>query len=201
MVRSLSNNGAFMSGDRYKSNPFLQNMVIPVKGRQVRLSSLSGGDGHVLVNQATGEAQGTHVTTYKLVDGEQFVKLFTANIALTFDLSAQGIKSLSVLMWAMQSKAISKDEVYLDTHIREDFIEAHDNSEKPLRLSQATFAKGLAELTKSQIIAKTVRQGVYWINPNFIFNGDRIAFTTLIERKKKDSKETKDTQTLDMFGE
>jgi len=27
-----------------------------------------------------------------------------------------------------------------------------------------------------------VKQGRFYINPNFIFNGDRIAFTTLIER-------------------
>ena len=102
---------------------------------------------------------------------------------MTFDLSAQGIKAFTVLMWAIQNRSISKDEIYLDTHTREDFIEAHQGSEKHLRLSQPTFARGLAELTKAQIIAKTIRQGAYWINPNFVFNGDRVAFTTLIERK------------------
>lgn len=170
-----------MTVERYKKNPFLENMVIPVKGKKVLLSSL-GKDENVLVNQNTGEVRGTHVTTYKRVDGEQFVKLFTSNIALTFDLSAQGIKAFSVLMWAIQNKAISKDEVYLDTHTREDFIDAHEGNGKPLRLSQPTFARGLAELSKAQIIAKTIRPGCYWINPNFVFNGDRIAFTTLIER-------------------
>lgn len=184
-----------MIDTRYKINPFLQGMTIPVKGKQIRLSHL-GKDENILVNQATGEVQGTHVTTYKRVDGDQFVKLFTANIALTFDLSAQGIKAFTVLMWAIQNKAISKDEIYLDTHTREDFIEAHAGEEKPLRLSQPTFARGLAELTKAQIIAKTLRQGVYWINPNFVFNGDRIAFTTLIERKKKNDR---DPNTPDMF--
>ncbi|HGG6853500.1 TPA: replication/maintenance protein RepL [Salmonella enterica subsp. enterica serovar Onderstepoort] len=171
-----------MSDGRYKTNPFLQDMIIPVKGRQVRLSPL-GKEQNILVNQSTGEIHGTHVTTYKKVDGEQFVKLFTANVALTFDLSAQGVKALSVLIWAIQNRAISKDEIYLDTHTREDFIEVHKENSKPLKLSQPTFARGLAELTKAQIIAKTIRQGIYWINPNFVFNGDRIAFTTLIERK------------------
>ena len=185
-----------MSFDRYKTNPFLQDMIIPVKGRQVRLSRI-GSDNNILVNQDTGEVQGTHVATFKRVDGEQFIKLFTANVALTFDLSAQGIKAFSVLLWALQHRALAKDEVYLDTHTREDFIEAHaENQDKPLRLSQPTFARGLAELTKAKIIAKTIRQGCYFINPNFVFNGDRIAFTTVIERKHK---ENKDTQTLDLF--
>lgn len=186
--RSLSKKGVFMSSGRYKSNPFLQDMIIPIKDRQIRLSTL-GRDQNILVNQATGEIHGTHVTTYKRVDGEQFVKLFTANIALTFDLSAQGIKAFNVLMWAMQNQSLAKDEVYLDTHTREDFIEVHNDTDKPIKLSQATFARGLAELTKAQIIAKTLRQGVYWINPNFAFNGDRIAFTTVIERRKKTQQE------------
>lgn len=178
-----------MSECRYKTNPFIEDMVIPLKKQAVRLSPLGGENDHVMVNQATGEVQGTHVTTYKKVDGEQFVKLFTQNIALTFDLSAQGIKAFSVLMWAIQHRGISRDEVYLDTHTRIDFIESHETKEKPLKLSQPTFARGLAELTKAQIIAKTLRQGVYWINPNFVFNGNRIAFTTLIERSPQKTNE------------
>jgi len=173
-----------MTFARYKTNPFLQDMVIPVKERQVRLSRL-GKDNNILLNQETGEIQGAHMATFKRVDGEQFIKLFTANVGLTFDLSGQGIKAFGVLLWALQNKALAKDEVYLDNHTREDFIAAHqDNQDKPLRLSQPTFARGLAELTKAQIIAKTIRQGCYFINPNFVFNGDRIAFTTVIERKK-----------------
>ena len=73
-----------MSDGRYKTNPFIPDMIIPIKDKQVRLSVL-GREQNVLVNQATGEIHGTHVTTYNRVDGEQFVKLFTANIALTFD--------------------------------------------------------------------------------------------------------------------
>ena len=130
--RSLSKKGVFMSSGRYKSNPFLQDMIIPIKDRQIRLSTL-GRDQNILVNQATGEIHGTHVTTYKRVDGEQFVKLFTANIALTFDLSAQGIKAFNVLMWAMQNQSLAKDEVYLDTHTREDFIEVHNDTDKPIK--------------------------------------------------------------------
>jgi len=175
-----------MIDKRYKINPFLEGMTIPAKDRQIRLSRL-GKDDNILVNQQTGEVQGTHVATFKKVDGEQFVKLFTANVALTFDLSASGIKAFNVLVWALQHKALSKDEVYLDTHTREDFISAH--SQKTLRLSQPTFARGLSELTKAQIIAKTIRQGCYFINPNFAFNGDRIAFTTVIEKRKKNEQE------------
>jgi len=168
---------------RYKTNPYLEDMVVPVKGRQVRLSKM-GPDQNILVNQGTGETYGTHVTTYKRVDGDQFVKLFTANIGMTFDLSSAGIKAFSVLLWIVQHNALSKDEVDLDNLVLEQFVEAHKDNLQPLRLSLPTFRRGLSELEKAKIIAKTLRQGRYFINPNFVFNGDRIAFTTLIERKK-----------------
>lgn len=183
-----------MSDGRYKTNPFLEGMLIPVKGKQVKLSKL-GRDDNVLINQGTGEVLGTHVTTYKKVDSEQFVKLFTANIGLTFGLSAAGIKAFSVLLWAVQKGALSKDEVDLDVLVLEEFTEAHKGQEPPLRLSQGTFWRGLAEMVKAQIVAKTMRQGRYFINPNFIFNGDRIAFTTVIERTKRN----RDPNTIDLL--
>lgn len=166
---------------RYEENPFIENMIVPIKSQRVQLSKL-GRDDNVLVNQSTGEIQGTHVTTYRKVDSEEFVKLFTANIALTFELKSAGIKAFSVLVWILQEKGVSKDLAPLDKFVLDDFLEAH--KDKELALSQATFARGLAELEKSKIIAKHIRQGWYFINPNFIFNGDRIAFTSVIEKTK-----------------
>lgn len=172
--------------ERFKENPFLADMIVPLKGKQVQLSRL-GKDQNILINQATGEENGTHVTTYKKVDGAQFVKLFTANIALTFDLTSPGIKVFSVLVWAMQKHAISRDVIDLDVHVLNDFVESHDNK---IKLSEATYRRGLSELVKVQIIARHLRQGRYFINPNFVFNGDRIAFTTLIERQPENELES-----------
>jgi hypothetical protein len=184
-MRSLSKRGVKMSGERYSTNPFLGDMVVPVKGRQVKISKL-GEDNNILVNQHTGEVHGTHVTTIKRVDSEQFIKLFTANIGLTFDLSAAGIKAFSVLLWSMQKNALARDQVDLDVFVLNEFCNNHRDRDPPLRLSQATFWRGLAELVKAQIIAKTMRQGRYFINPNFVFNGDRVAFTTLIEKQRRE---------------
>lgn len=181
-----------MSLKRFKTNPFIEGMVIPMKGQSVRISHL-GHDDNVLVNQSTGEVHGTHVTTYRKVDGEQFIKLFTANIALTFDLSSAGIKTFNVLMWVVQHQAISKDLVVLDQMMLEDFLEAQS---RPLKLSLATFKRGLNELEKAQIIAKSMRKSFYYINPNFVFNGDRIAFTTLIERAREGDQVNEEQQEL-----
>ena len=177
-----------MKTKRYKENPFLENMIVPVQGRRVQLSHL-GKDDNILVNQATGEVQGTHVTTFRKVDNEQFVKLFTQNIALTFDLTSAGIKAFNVLLYAVQNYAITKDQVDLDSFTLDDFISQYKDKSPPLKLSSATFNRGINEIEKSQIIAKTIRQGRYFINPNFVFNGDRIAFSTIIEKDKTEQKE------------
>jgi hypothetical protein len=166
---------------RYDTNPFLEGMVVPVRGQKVQLSRI-GKDDNVLVNHVTGEVQGTHVTTFRSVDSDQFVKLFTQNIALTFDLKAAGIKAFNVLMWILQTKAIDKDLIPLDRFVLDEFITKHLDRKPALKLSLPTFGRGLAELEHAQIIAKHIRPGFYYINPNFCFNGDRIAFTTVIEK-------------------
>lgn len=163
---------------RYAVNPFIKDMVLPVRGKNVQVSCL-GKDNNILVNQDTGEILGTHVVTRKKVDTEQFVKLFTANIALVFDLGCAGIKAFNVLVWAVQCRCITRDIVAMDNFTREDFL---DNQDKKLALSKATFDRGIRELEQAGIIAKHEKPGQYFINPNFIFNGSRIAFTSLIER-------------------
>jgi len=176
---------------RYKENPFHADMVVPVKSSRVQLSTI-GKDNNILINQATGESQGTAVTTYRKVDSTQFVKLFTANIGFILELTSPGIKAFGVLFWAVQNQAISKDEVTLDVHTLADFFSSDPTAKE---FSKATFKRGLLELTKAKIVARTVRQGRYFINPNFMFNGDRIAFTTLIER---DDSHNEDQQELEI---
>lgn len=174
--------GNFELRKRYRENPFIHDMLVPMKNKMVRLSPL-GQENNVLINQSTGEVRGTHVITYKKVDSSQFIKLFTQNIALTFDLGAAGVKAFLVLLWTMQREAISVDQVPLDLITLENFLNNNSVSPNgnPLVLSKATFKRGLLELEKNQIIARTVRPGVYFINPNFVFNGDRVAFTTIID--------------------
>jgi hypothetical protein len=174
---------------KYRENPFLEDMTITKKTKQVKISTL-GKDDNILVNTATGEEVGTSIVTYKAVDDEMFVKLFTANIAMTFDFTSSGIKAFSVLMYQMQKDAIKRDVVQLDEYSLEDFLDA--NTEK--KLSSATLYRGIREMIKGQIIAKNVKSGFYFINPNFAFNGDRIAFTQIIERKKSKSQPIDENQ-------
>lgn len=170
---------------RYKENPFIEELNINVRSKNVKVSKLGKRDNINLINNDTGEHHGTYIGTTKKVDEEQFLKLFTGNIAMTFDLKSAGIKSFNVLCFVMQNTAIEKDKIFIDKHVLEDFNEVHNK-----KLSKAVLYRGLVELIKNKIIARSKREGEYFINPAFVFNGDRIIFQTIIEKRKKELKET-----------
>ena len=161
---------------RHTSNPFLKDFVIATKGKQVSVTTLGSKD-NVLVSQGTGEIQGTQVVTYKKVDSAEFVKLFSRNIALTFDLKSAGIKAFNVLIWLVQTYGMNTDIVTIDSITLSEFNQYHEKT-----LSITTLKRGLTELEGAKIIAKAARRGSYYINPNFVFNGNRIVFSTCIER-------------------
>ena len=172
---------------RHKHSPFHRDMLIPVGTKNVKITPL-GSQSNVLINQHTGESAGTHVVAYRKVDEEPFVKTFADYMAFTFDLSKAGNKALRVAMWALKTNGIGKDTVMLDGLMLEDFLIAHEGKKPPMKITLPTFKRGLAELCKAQIIAKSTRVGMYFINPSCMFNGDRVAFTTVIEKAAENLK-------------
>lgn len=173
---------------RHKVNPYTEGMEMAVGSKSVKVSTL-GKDDNILINQSTGEVTGTHVVARKQVDKTKFVKTFADYMAFTFELTKAGNKALRVVMWSVQQYAIGKDVILLDRLAYEQFMEYFADSSPPLVMSHATYTRGIAELEKAKIIAKTIRVGHYFINPNCIFNGDRIAFSTIIERSPEEQGE------------
>lgn len=169
---------------RYESNPFLSEMTFNLANKNIKITAGNGLgiDENIVINQKTGEVAGTHVVAHKKVDSTKFVKAFADYFSFTFDLTKAGNKALRVVMYALSNTSISKDVVILDNHTRESFLKKHQGIEPPLTLSEPTFRRGLSELEKAKVIAKTMRKGSYYINPSVMFNGDRIAFSTIIEK-------------------
>ena len=175
---------------RFKENPFLDKLVVRTRTKSVEVAPI-GKEKDVYINGTTGEVAGTEVRTYKKVDDAEFVKLFTANIALTFDLKSAGIKAFNVLMYTVQRVAIERDLIAFDHFTLDDFNEFHEK-----KLSLSTFKRGINELIKAQIIARNVRSGHFYINPNFCFNGNRIVFQTIIEKKESNAEYDKHINNL-----
>jgi hypothetical protein len=174
---------------RYESNPFLNETVLKTKSKKLKITNSAQINDETWINSTTGELVTTQLYTYREVDESQFVKLFTQNIGLAFNLTSAGIKALSVLIFEVQRSAIRSDIITLDDIILADFLKVNND----LKLSRATFYVGISELIKSKILARYLRTGTYFINPNFVFNGDRLLFVNAI-KKKSPSQSLEDEQ-------
>lgn len=54
---------------------------------------------------------------------------------------------------------------------------SYDIADKTIvKISRTTYFKGMKELVEKNFIAETMIQNYYFINPDFMFNGDRLSF-------------------------
>ena len=169
----------------YPKNPFLQGAEVATKTRRV---TNKRGD-MMLVNSNTGEIQ-TQIAGFweaEEVDSTKFVKLFVRGVKALKELTGAGTKVFEVLYLRVQEN-IGKDQIYM----------AFASVEQALTpMSYATYKRGMAELIEKGFIASTPSQGLYWLNPDFVWNGDRLAFVK--EYRKKQIEPQRDTKTIDMF--
>ena len=163
----------------YDHNPFLSAMG-HVKQTQRKETIYNGR--HAVVNMKTGEIEEDHLAMarVRLVDAEKFVKIYTANVSVFFELSraAQGV--CEFLIEEISQRAINTDKVNL---YFEDY-KIFANSKK-YGSSENTFNRGMRELADKAMIAKCDRPYQWFINPAVIFNGDRARFITEIRKTPK----------------
>lgn len=173
-----------MRGSRpiYEVSPF----VLNVKVRTKKIVSRTGD--MMLVSQETGEITAPIAGFWsgKAVDDEAFVKLFISGVKALKELTPAGTKAFSVMYEAVQN-AIGKDRIYVS-------FNSIDQTKN--KMSRATFTRGFSELVEKEFLAPCVDLNWYFINPAFIFNGDRLAFVQEYRRKSKT-----DTRTGDLFSE
>lgn len=176
----------------YEVNPFLSNAVANTK-QGVRRITNKAGDRMMVVSEH-GEVMapaGFHQIVE--VDKTQFVKLYVNGVKAFKDLTGAGTKVFEVLYLEIQ-KNIGKDRIYMS-------YSQLDHNTTPM--SEATFNRGMKELVEKAFLAAMPAISWYWLNPDFIWNGNRLAFVK--EYRKAPSARAKteqiDTKTIDMFSQ
>lgn len=146
----------------YDSNPFMVHT-----GTRTRRVTNKRGD-MMLVNRGTGEIQSNIAGFWesKEVDSAKFVKLYVQGVRALKDLTNAGTKVFEVLYLRIQ-ESIGADQVFMS-------YSAVDQEITPM--SRAVYDRGMRELVGKEFIAATLIQGWFWINPSFVWNGDRLAF-------------------------
>jgi hypothetical protein len=148
---------------KYKSNPFLEEGVLTIK--RGKSTVIAGSTKKVMIDTETGEAEGLVLLhKYKEVDKDQFIKLYLGEIKSLFELSKTGLKAFGYVLSCMR---INDAEIYLNMAQMTEFCQWKTTSQA---------YRGIGELIANKIIAQSVRSNLWYINPNVIFNGDRIAF-------------------------
>ena len=185
---------------RYNANPFKFDLTIKKKRETTQLNPIGQEKNVAIFDKQSGEMIGQEIVSYKKVDASQFVKVYTSQIGMIFNLSSAGNKAFQILLWQLQHIK-EQDFVELSMWTLQEFVESNyliakdsdqDNGfqtemfeDKPqLKLkgySIAVFRRGLAELVKNQIIANSIRLGWFYINPSMVFNGNRMVFTSIID--------------------
>ena len=170
----------------YAENPFM----VDVKSKTKRVTN-KRGDMMLVSNEGEIVSNVAGFWEAEEVDSTKFIKLFVNGVKALAELSNAGARVFELLYIEMQNN-IGKDQVYLS------FTAVDSNT---TNTSGATFKRGLAELIDKKFIAAMPAVGLYWVNPDFIWNGDRLAFVK--EYRKASSKKAieRDTRTLDLFGE
>lgn len=154
---------------KYKTNPFRTEMVAQV---ELGHKTLTFGTGNKAVDQKTGECLGE--AAYKqtrVVDKTKFIMMYQALQNAFWQLSNRSQKVLRLVFFEVSERAIGKDEIYLNWEVANEFFIQED-----MKMSRATYFRGLKELIEKKVIAESTRPNIYYINPTLMFNGNRATF-------------------------
>jgi hypothetical protein len=144
----------------HRESPFMPDLKI--KHRKI----INKRGDMMLVRAETGEIESQVAGFWELeeVDSTQFVKIFAAGMKRLKDLKSPGVRVLEIL-YLIIKKNPGKDRVFM----------SFNNVDQLLTpISVATYRRGTRELIECEFIAATVDANMYWINPAYFFNGDRL---------------------------
>lgn len=156
-------------------NPLVEPQAIQSKRRYVR-----SGRSEDLINPATGEIHGVAaIHQVEERDDAEFVKVFAAGVAASYELSKTAQRVFQVVLDQYQRTPMSRgfaDHVNLLWF--DNGLEGRD-----VGMSEKTFQRGLKELLAKRFIAP--KDGVsFWTNPALFFKGDRVLFIKEYRRRQ-----------------
>jgi len=174
--------------EKNSENPFLKQAIEEVNNSIVKKYKTATKTDQKAILQAfdpqTGEVLGhTQFIRQIEVDEQQFAKLYLSNFSAFFDLQPSAIKVFGYILTQIKP---NQDEFYFD---REECMQYTDYK------SDTSIFKGLAQLLKSEIIARGKTDYRYYINPMVFFNGNRITFAKTYVKKTKSEKYLDPNQT------
>lgn len=155
------------------TNPFLTQFQPPKAWKNETYKSADRLD--FIDAQGVIEAGTKAFVKRSIKDTESFVKLYLEGANALQKVNGAGVKVFCILFAQMRANVGRKD-----LHLSLKVAEAHG-----IKMSKTTFHNGLNELYQKRFIDKGPYPGVYWINPKYLWAGDRIALVELFQLNEK----------------
>ena len=173
-----------------KENPFLKQSLEVIQKNIVKKYKTASNTSQRAILQAidpeTGELLGhTQFIRQIEVDEDQFAKFYLSRFPKFFELKPQAIR---VFGYILNQLVPNKDEFV--------FI-MEDCKEYTGYKSEGSIRIGLTNLLENEVIARGKTEFLYYINPMFVFNGNRLTFAETYIRKEK-KKQIGDTKSIDL---
>lgn len=158
----------------YDKNPFIVDASEnTLEGARRRAIKSKDGSKLMVTNEAGDVVGPAGFWQFQEVDKTQFVKLYVNGVKAFKELTSPGTIVFELLYLEIQ-KAIGRDRVYL----------SFGAIPEEVKLSQATFTRGMRELMDKKFIAPTASVGWYFVNPDYLWNGDRLAYVKEFRLKR-----------------
>lgn len=172
----------------YKENPFIQEALIATKTGVKRITNKTKD--RMMIVSEHGEIlapAGFHEVVE--VDKTQFVKLYINGVKAFQGLTNPGTKVFEIIYRMVQERP-GRDTIYLHYN---------DLDQAVTPISRATFDRGMKELLEKKFIAESVSPGMYFLNVDYMFNGNRLAF--IKEYRVSRTTPKNDTEELESRGQ
>jgi hypothetical protein len=158
---------------RYGQPIYASNPTIPAAGAisKTRRAQIGDEKRGVVIDQSNGEILGhggAMIYEFEEVDKERFVKLYLAGLKSAVGMSKAGMEVFQAVYDQMRENK-QRDFVLLS---------AHD-----AKMNDRTFQRGLRELIERKFLYRGTIQGMFWINIQYMFNGNRLAFVKAYQIK------------------
>lgn len=155
-------------------NPLVEPQQLKTKRRLVK-----SGRSEDLINPATGEITGVAaIHQIEERDDAEFVKVFAAGVAASYDLTKTAQRVFQVVLDLYQKTPMSRG--YADTVELFWFGDGIDGND--VGIKENTWYRGLRELLDKRFISPKTSSS-YWVNPALFFKGDRVLFIKEYRRR------------------
>lgn len=158
----------------YEKNPFLKHTseVVKIGYKTVWVAN---DQNKAIINTLSGEMDQSNAAIMgvrRKVDRAEFVKLYAEGVGALLELKSSGKKIFHLIYEEISGgNSIGKDRVFLKYEALEPEIQA--------KIGKTTFYSGIKNCLENKIIAQSAQDNaIYYINPAFIFNGNRLLLLT-----------------------